>query len=142
MSLLADYPIHTSIPVQWGEMDLANHINNVVYLRWVESGRMDYLRALDLTDFSGRKQRIGVILGAVECKYLLPLSYPDTVVVGTRVTAVEADRFIMESAIMSEKYQKLAAVCKSRIVAFDYRDRKKATWPEQVLEGIREIEGD
>jgi len=32
-----------TIEVQWGEIDAAMHVNNVTYLKWVESARVDFL---------------------------------------------------------------------------------------------------
>ena len=34
------FPVVIELPVQWGEMDAFGHVNNVVYLRWFESGRI------------------------------------------------------------------------------------------------------
>ena len=32
------------IPVQWGDMDAAQHVNNLSYLKWVESVRIEFLK--------------------------------------------------------------------------------------------------
>ena len=38
------WPVKTKIPVQWGEMDTFNHVNNVVYIRWCETARIELFR--------------------------------------------------------------------------------------------------
>ena len=35
--LLADFPVLIAWPVQWGDMDAFQHVNNTVYFRWFES---------------------------------------------------------------------------------------------------------
>lgn len=35
----------TCLPVQWGEQDAFGHVNNVTYFRWLESARIDLLKA-------------------------------------------------------------------------------------------------
>ena len=40
--LLAGYPVVIEIPVAWGEMDAFQHVNNIVYFRYFESGRIAY----------------------------------------------------------------------------------------------------
>ena len=39
---LSDYPVLTVIAVLWGDEDAFGHVNNVAYLRWCESARVDY----------------------------------------------------------------------------------------------------
>ncbi|MFT5386550.1 MAG: acyl-CoA thioester hydrolase, partial [Saprospiraceae bacterium] len=40
--LLKEFPAITEIKVRWGEMDAANHVNNVMYFRWAETARFEY----------------------------------------------------------------------------------------------------
>jgi acyl-CoA thioester hydrolase len=138
-SLLALYPVITPIPVQWGDMDAAQHVNNVVYLRWVESARMDYFTRVDFEDFSGKE--VGPILGAVHCKYIFPLVYPDRVFLGTRAKDFQADRFTLETAIVSERHERLAALAEAVIIPYDYENRKKAGLPHELVSRIRQLEG-
>ena len=93
------------IPVAWGEMDAFQHVNNVVYFRYFESARIAYSVKIGLHAY--REQTgIGPILGSTSCKYKLPLTYPDTVSVGARTTAIEDDRFTMQYAIVSHRTER------------------------------------
>lgn len=42
----------TNIKVRNHELDANNHVNNAIYLQYLESARMDYLRAIDF-DYEG-----------------------------------------------------------------------------------------
>ncbi len=44
--VLKEYKVVSVINVQWGDMDAYQHVNNVVYVRWGENARIDYLHAL------------------------------------------------------------------------------------------------
>lgn len=44
--MLHDYKVQVEIPVQWGDMDASQHVNNVVYLRWVEAARVTFYLSL------------------------------------------------------------------------------------------------
>ena len=46
--ILAGYPYIYTQAVVWGEMDAFNHVNNVVYYRYAESARIEYLRLLNI----------------------------------------------------------------------------------------------
>jgi hypothetical protein len=41
-----------SIPVAWGEMDAFQHVNNVIYARWIETARMAYLDRIGGSSFT------------------------------------------------------------------------------------------
>jgi acyl-CoA thioester hydrolase len=137
--LLAHCPVVIELPVVWGEMDAFQHVNNIVYLRYFESARIAYFEQLKLMEFMDRTG-IGPILGSVQCKFKIPLTYPDTVSVGTRVPKIEDDRFTMEYYVVSRKHQKVAAEGEGVIVSFDYRENKKAPLPAEVKRRIAALE--
>lgn len=46
--LLAGFPVITELSVLWGDEDSFAHVNNVAYLRWCETARVEYLRRISL----------------------------------------------------------------------------------------------
>ncbi|HAS53634.1 MAG: thioesterase [Nitrospirae bacterium GWC2_57_13] len=138
-NLLEGYSVVIEIPVAWGEMDSFQHVNNVAYFRYFESVRILYSEKLGLhkeKDETG----IGPILGSTSCKYRLPLTYPDTVSVGTKITDIAADRFTMKYVIVSHKHQKIAAEGDGVVVMYDYRAGKKTAIPEEMRKRILAME--
>jgi acyl-CoA thioester hydrolase len=138
-NLVVGYPVVIEIPVQWGEMDAFQHVNNVVYFRYFENARIAYFEKLDVIEFMTRKG-IGPILAATSCRFKTPLTYPDTVLVAAKVTTIEEDRFIMDYRAVSTKHQKVAAEADGVIVTFNYRENKKVSVPEKLRRLIMEIE--
>lgn len=137
--LLTGYPVIVEIPVAWGEMDAMQHVNNAVYFRWFESARIAYfdrIRNRNPLENDG----MGLILHSIQCRYRLPLTYPDTVSVAVRVTKVEADRFVMHSRIISHQHRKVAAESEAIMVSFNYRAQKKAPLPEATVQYIQALE--
>jgi acyl-CoA thioester hydrolase len=137
--LLRDYPVIIDITTAWGEMDALQHVNNIVYFRYFESVRVVYLEKIDflgLDDTAG----IGPILAATQCRYKIPLTYPDHIRVGAMTNRVERDRFFMKYAVLSGKHRKIAAEGEAEIVAYDYRNLVKAEIPEAVAKRIAEVE--
>ena len=41
MDTWIDYKFRTKYFVHWGDMDAAQHVNNLAYLRWAESARIE-----------------------------------------------------------------------------------------------------
>jgi len=137
--LLKHCPVVIEIPVAWGEMDAFQHVNNIVYLRYFESARIAYFERLGYIEFR-QTTGIGPILGSLQCRFKIPITYPDQVFVGTWVSQIDADRFIIKFQIVSQKHQKVAAEGEGVIVSYDYRENKKAPLPEEVKQRIQALE--
>jgi acyl-CoA thioester hydrolase len=137
--LLKDYPVVIEFPVAWGEMDAMSHVNNIVYFRYFESARIAYFEKADMFSYM-TETGIGPILATISCKFKIPLSYPDHVLIGAKVISIEKDRFIMNHVVVSKKHQKVAAEGDGVIVIFNYRQGKKVTVPEVVKERILDIQ--
>ncbi len=138
-SLLAGFPVVTGISVLWGDEDSFAHVNNVAYLRWCESARVDYLKRIDL--FPELPPRgIGPIIASVTCHYRRPLTYPDTVLVGTRVTAIKNSSFRMEQRIVSQTAGIIAADAEATMVTVDYSTGKPVPVPEHIRAAIARLE--
>jgi|SRR5581483_6893867 len=138
-SLLAEYPLITEITVLWGDEDSFNHVNNVAYLRWCETARIEYMRRIGLYT-EGPPQGLGPILASVTCHYRRPLKYPDTVAVGTRVTGIGNSSFRMEHRIVSRALGEIVAEADSAMVTVDYSTGKSQRVPDQVREAIAQLE--
>lgn len=103
--LLADFPVITEIPVAWGEMDALQHVNNVVYFRYFETARIDYFKQVALMEET-QSTGIGPVLSETQCRYKIPVTFPDTLLIGSRVVDIQSDRFTMEYQAVSKKWAK------------------------------------
>lgn len=128
-----------NIPVAWGEMDAMGHVNNIIYFRYFESVRIDYFRKLDLIGYQ-QETGIGPILASTECRYKLPLQFPDTVMVGTKILSMEEDRFVMGYEVFSTRHKRIAADGEGVIVTYDYHNNKKVPIPDTLRTKILELE--
>jgi acyl-CoA thioester hydrolase len=137
--LLADFPVVIELPVQWGEMDAYGHVNNAVLFRYFESARMAYFQRCGFTG-SYERDKVGAILHSTACRFRRPLFAPDTVLVGTRVSDVAADRITMEYRAVSQTQNETAAEGTAIIVSYDYTQGRKAPLPQAVRAAIAEME--
>lgn len=135
---LSSFPVQVKTPVAWGEMDAYGHINNIYYLRYFESARIQYFQEIGINDLK-IETGIGPILAQTTCKYLKPLVYPDQIIVGARVTSMGKSSFVMEYIVVSEKLG-VAATGEGIIVMFDYNNSVKAELPLVTKEAIDTLE--
>jgi acyl-CoA thioester hydrolase len=138
-ALLHDFPIIVQCPVAWGDMDALGHVNNAVYFRYFESARVAYLAKINFID-PAANGGIAAILASTHCDFRKALTYPDTVAIGARTIEISQDRFTMEYRLISQHLQKIAAEGKGIVVAYNYRDRRKAELPEAIRKNIQAVE--
>jgi acyl-CoA thioester hydrolase len=138
MKQLKDYPVVFDLPVQWGDQDAFNHVNNVVYLRWCETARIYYLERIGLWGML-RTSGIGCILAHLDCNYRQPVAFPDTVHIGARVTKIGNSSFQMEHVIFSDALG-LVADADSTLVVYDYNLKKSCPMPEEIRAAITALE--
>ena len=125
------------VPIAWGDMDAFAHVNNTVFFRLFESARMAYLGEIG---FRGTTLGPGPILHSTHCRFRLPITYPDTVQVGARVTHVAGDRFTMAYQIVRADGE-VAATGEGIVVAYDYGAQSKIGIPTAVRAAIRALDG-
>jgi acyl-CoA thioester hydrolase len=137
--LVSDFPVAIEIPIAWGDMDAFQHVNNTVYLKHFESARISYFEKIDFIEVMN-KTGIGPILASTQCRYKIPLTYPDHVTVAARVDTIEKDRFVMKYAAVSHKFRKIAAEGEGVLVTFDYKKNVKALIPDEIKKRIVDLE--
>jgi acyl-CoA thioester hydrolase len=136
---LPGFPVTISLPVQWGDQDALGHVNNIIYFRWFESARIEYLRSIGQTA-EGSQNKTGVIVAAISCDFRSPVTYPDTVLIGARVSRIGNSSMTMEHTAFSQSQQVIVAEGVSTIVAFDHAAKRSQPVPETVREAIRKLE--
>lgn len=137
--LLADCTLAVQLPLAWGHMDSLSHVNNTQYFRWFEDVRMTYFEASGLFGHM-TTHGVGPILARTQCRFIVPLTYPDTVHVGTRIIDVGEDRFTMLYTVVSETRDVIAAEGEGRIVIFDYNLGHKAPIPPVIRDQMTRME--
>jgi acyl-CoA thioester hydrolase len=125
-------------PVHWGDMDSANHVNNLVYMRWAETARVAYFERIGV-DTAFAAGGTGAILAWQDCKYTFPMTYPDTALVGVRTLEVQEDRFVLQTAVFSDRHDRLAALSHQTIVPYDYGALRKAALPREWVAAIERV---
>lgn len=132
--------MHSSFPISiaWGDMDALGHVNNVVYFRYLECARVEFMRRCGMTELR-TPQGIGVILQHVQCRFRRPIVFPDTVTITARVTSIEADRFTLDHEIISTAQSVVAAVGTSTIVTYDYTAKTKVVIPAELRRAIESM---
>ena len=133
------YPVQVELPLQWGDMDAFNHINNAKYFSYFESARIAYFNTLGVMGAQA-PDKVAPILAETSCRFKMPLFFPDTIKVGARITEKHSHGFMMEYAVFSMQHEKISSIGTGRIVMLYYNTHEKVAVNSTLLEKIREIE--
>ncbi|NYI08337.1 acyl-CoA thioesterase [Allostreptomyces psammosilenae] len=73
-------------PIRWSDMDAFQHVNNVVYLRYLEEARVDFMFTLASRE-GAKGLASGIVVARHEIDYLRPLVHrPEPVTIETWIT--------------------------------------------------------
>ena len=141
-------PRHVSyVPLRWADMDAFGHVNNVVYLRYLQEARVDML-FVHAPEQGAEQLARGVVVRRHEIGYRAPLHFrPAPVRVETWVTQVRAASFGLGYEILDiepDGARTVYAVAASILVPFDLsedRIRRIAPREREVLESFLEPDG-
>ena len=138
--ILKSFPVVAEIRIRWGDMDSFQHVNNTVYFRYFETARIEYFTRVGFMNIL-EKYEIGPILGSTSCRFKIPLTYPDTIYVGSKMKDMSKKSFTMEHIILSEKISEVVAEGKSHVVCYNFQDSKTTNIPEFIHSSIEKMEG-
>ncbi|MGD9917291.1 MAG: tol-pal system-associated acyl-CoA thioesterase [Paenirhodobacter sp.] len=89
------------IRVYYEDTDLAGIVYYANYLKFIERGRSEWVRAMGV-DQVAMKRELGLVFAVrrVEADYLRPAKFDDELIVTTDLVAETGARIVMEQAVM------------------------------------------
>lgn len=138
MKSIDEFPVQVRFPVAYGDMGIANHVNNVYFFRYFENARVKYFDEVGISEMRKKTGR-SALLAETKCKFLQPLEYPDNLVAGAKVRSVGQTSFVMEYLVVSEKVG-VAAIGEGVLVMYDYNTSQKISVPAEIRTAIQELE--
>jgi len=129
-------------PVVWGDLDSFRHVNNVHFLRYLESSRIHWMRSWreELGDVWARDilsgKGVGVILKSIDLKFRRPALYPDTLLISHKPHSPTPTSFGCKAIIQSYGQGKIVAESDSVLVWYDYDNLRKCEPPSELSQLI------
>lgn len=134
----ADFRHFVPITVRWGDMDVLGHVNNTLFYRYSEEGRICYFQDVGVADPTD--QSSGPILADLRCQFVQQLRYPAEVEVATRICKFGNSSIRMKQALYHKGGDDLVAIFDAVVVWFDYEQQSPASTPETIRKTVREFE--
>lgn len=126
---VTSWPFRLEIKVPWRDLDAAGHVNNAVYLSYMETARCEAYFALT----GGRRaEDLDIILARASVDFRSPASMHEVLVVEVRPGRVGASSFALHYTIREKETGRLVAEGESVQVCFDYEAQSKKPVPDAL----------
>jgi len=127
--VLSGFPYVWPVEVRFRDLDALGHVNNAVFLTYLESARIAYW--LELSGRSGL-DGLDMILARVEIDYRAQAGYREQLDVGVRVAAVGRSSVTMELKVVARAPERLIAESRNVMVFFDYAANRSRPLPDDL----------
>jgi len=134
---LKGYHFSHAAEAVFGDLDAMGHVNNVVYLKWIETARIAYWIRV-----TGQKIHVGppapggashepgpgimsgalidMILARTEIDYRSPVSYGEHLDVFVRTAQIKRSSLVLEYAVRAKADERVVAEARTVVVCYDY----------------------
>ena len=139
------WPIKTEIPVLWGDVDSFGHVNNIIYLKWCETSRVELFRKMyDVKTLDTENIQlgsgVGPILANFNCNYRTPIKYPDVIYIKTRISHIGNTSYGIEHQMYSKNNdEKIVFDGSSVIVMVNYKNETKVQLDSEMKKTLEKF---
>ena len=124
---ITDYSQHYEFKTRWKDIDSFGHVNNAVFLTYIEDARIMYFKRWNITE----KKR-SIIVASIKIDYLRQIKHPSKLIVGQKVSRIGNSSFDIQSAIFLNNDPKPAANSVVSCVCFDYEQSKSVPVYDEI----------
>jgi acyl-CoA thioester hydrolase len=128
------------ITVNYGDIDAQWHVNNKVFMNYIESARFHYLLETGLFDAKSFLE-VPFIVADVHVRYQLPIEFADPVVVSMGVTRIGNKSVVMEYIISTPDESRVFATAETVLVTYDYHSKTSIPVSAEIRQRISQYEG-
>ncbi|MFN4248582.1 MAG: acyl-CoA thioesterase [Flavipsychrobacter sp.] len=133
------FPVSLSLRLDWSEMDMFGHINNVSYFKYIQASRVNYWEVCGFQE-SFAATNVGPMLLSTGCRFKQPLFYPGNIVVQASVTFIKNTSFGIRHQVLNNKGE-ICAEAEDVIVVFDFNNNTKVPVTDELRNSIQQLEG-
>lgn len=124
--------------IDWSEIDLFGHVNNLSIQKYIQSARVNYLETIGLM-LSQSDIKIGPTFVSSTCQFRKMLFYPGNVTVYSKVDLIKTTSFRILHEILNDQNE-IAAEAHDIIVLFDFVKNHKLIITDEIKKKIAELE--
>lgn len=129
-----DYKLSLELRIDFSDLDLYKHVNNLTFIRFMQSGRVNLWEATGLSEMYEEHNK-GAILVSSHCDFQRSLYYPGTAIVKTKVAFLKNSSFGIDHIILNEEGE-ICARGHDVAACFDFNRNSTFSIPDDLREKL------
>ena len=134
-----EFPVSLELRIDWSELDIFNHVNNVMYFKYIQAARVNYWETIGLGGMIS-EDGIGPMLASTGCQFRKPLFYPGKVTIRSRIEFIKTTSFGIHHVLVNEK-DEIVAEAHDVVVMYNFKKAEKTPFPESLKLKVEQLEG-
>ena len=125
---LSDFPFHYELQTRWKDMDAFGHVNNAVFLSYIEDARITFFKRWNLSD-----EKRSIIMASAKIDYLRQIDHPSHLIVGEKISRIGKKSFEIESAVFIKDEADAVATSMVTCVCYDYTQNESVSVYSEIV---------
>lgn len=126
-----DFPLEIKLRIDWSDLDVYEHVNNVNIIRYLQSARVNIWEKSGLYK-SYKETNRGPMLVSSNVDFKKSLFYPGNIAIKSRVGYIKNSSFSLEHFILNEKGE-VCIEARDIAVCFDFNTEKTYQIPVDLI---------
>lgn len=122
------FPFTHRETARFRDLDPMGHVNNAVYLTWIETARVEFLRRLGAFE-SPDTSAMTMILARAEVDFRSPVGFDEEIEIGVRTGRLGTRSFDLAYELRAD--DRVVAEATTVLVAYDYVSNRSKEIPEE-----------
>ncbi|MEA2348494.1 MAG: acyl-CoA thioester hydrolase [Thermoleophilaceae bacterium] len=129
-------PFSLTERVRFGDLDAMQHLNNVQFLRYFETARIQYMTTLFPEHKPTSQQQFGFIFAECKISYRSPAYYGEEIRIGVWPKKIGNASLHLTFEMHAMPEERLVAEGYGVLVGFDYTENRSHPLPDHVRERL------
>ena len=126
---LEDFKFQHPVNTRWKDLDAFRHINNAVFLSYIEDARIVLLKRWNI-NYAEKS----LIVASVKIDYLKQVKHPSSLIIGQKISRIGHKSFDIQSAVFNKKDTDPVCISTITSVAFDFIKNQTVKVFEEIID--------
>ncbi len=133
-----DYSTEFNLRIDWADLDLFGHVNNVAFFKYIQAARVEYCEKIGLTSLN-EPGKNSFMVASSQCQFKKPLLFPGNLKVQVRVAWIKNTSIQLDYQLL-DRENNLVAQAADVIVVYDHHNKTKVNIDQTLKSWIAKIE--
>lgn len=131
---LSEFRHSVDLQIRFNDIDILGHLNNTVYFSFFDTGKAYFFESIMKSGMDW--QRVESVIANIDCAYVSPVYFGDSIEVRTRCTGIYDKSFKIQQVIVEKNTGELKAAAETIMVSFNPDTKQSMEIPARWREAL------